>query len=293
MAAFNAAATITEQLAALAHQVGAGNDWEVIVVDNGSDDKTMQFVAASIETFPVKLRVVSATERRGAAYARNYGVAITRAPYVAFCDADDRVTCNWVAEALDALQDCDVVTGTILQYQPPSDHSEPQLFAGGHFNTVIGPAISGGNFAAKTETLRQIGGFDESFTRYGHEDSELSIRIHEQGGRVQWAPKMRLFYRNPRGARTLLRKNFRSGQAEVQQWMRHPDTFDRYWDDSFLLMQVVMWAPYYVGTFIKERRFSPRAALRDGVVRLGRLSGYLYFQRAGLPPARYGDWTRT
>src|SRR3954452_16520200 len=66
----NAGEHLERQLDALASQETAF-PWELVVVDNGSSDDSMQIV----ETYEdrIRLRVVSAPDRANAAYARNVG----------------------------------------------------------------------------------------------------------------------------------------------------------------------------------------------------------------------------
>ena len=93
--------TIGGQLSALAAQEW-GRPWEVIVVDNGSEDASVAVVEAYLERLPA-LRVVDASEQRSQAHALNVGVREARAEAVAFCDADDEVAPGWVAAMGEAL----------------------------------------------------------------------------------------------------------------------------------------------------------------------------------------------
>ena len=71
IACHNAAATFGEQLDALAEQAWS-EPWELIVADNGSTDETLELVERYRERFN-DLHVVDASDRKGAAHARNVG----------------------------------------------------------------------------------------------------------------------------------------------------------------------------------------------------------------------------
>ncbi|WP_170599921.1 glycosyltransferase family 2 protein [Ruegeria arenilitoris] len=89
--AYNTAATLTETLASLLSQTH--DDFEIIIVDDGSQDETPA-IARAHATDP-KVRVIR-QENRGLAGARNTGIAAARGDFVGFCDADDL----WLPEKL-------------------------------------------------------------------------------------------------------------------------------------------------------------------------------------------------
>jgi glycosyltransferase involved in cell wall biosynthesis len=97
----NEETSIGGQLSALAAQKWE-RPWEVIVVDNGSGDASVDVVETFRERLP-GLRVVDGSEKRSQAHALNVGVREARGEAVAFCDADDEVAPGWVAELGEAL----------------------------------------------------------------------------------------------------------------------------------------------------------------------------------------------
>jgi glycosyltransferase involved in cell wall biosynthesis len=104
----DAAATLGRTLDALKRQDVDGA-FEVIVVDDGSSDGT--FVLATHADPPVRVVRNDLTEGPGA--ARNRGVAIARAPILAFTDADCFPTPGWLSEGLRAVADADLVQGAV------------------------------------------------------------------------------------------------------------------------------------------------------------------------------------
>ncbi len=67
-----------------------GDDYEVIVIDDGSTDDTPAVVAKLVERFPQRFRTIR-QHNQGAAAARNRGVSEGRGEYLLFLDADDRL----------------------------------------------------------------------------------------------------------------------------------------------------------------------------------------------------------
>jgi glycosyltransferase involved in cell wall biosynthesis len=89
VAAWNAAATIERALGSLASERDVA--FECIVVDDGSTDGTGALVAR-IAAGDERFRLVSLPRNEGVSMARNRGLAEARGEWLAFLDADDRLT---------------------------------------------------------------------------------------------------------------------------------------------------------------------------------------------------------
>ena len=71
-------------------------DWEMVIVDDGSDDDTEDIIASYGDSRIVYRRQDAG--KKGAAAARNAGIAMSRGEYVAFIDSDD----EWLPKKLEA-----------------------------------------------------------------------------------------------------------------------------------------------------------------------------------------------
>src|SRR5204863_103977 len=70
--------------------------WELIVSDNGSTDRTQDIVRSWEGRLPY-IRIVDSSDGRGVAHARNVAAAVG-GDLIAFCDADDIVSRQWLEE---------------------------------------------------------------------------------------------------------------------------------------------------------------------------------------------------
>lgn len=163
---FNAADTVVDQLDALARQ-DLDRPWEAIVCDNGSTDNTVRKVREWIADRGA-FRLIDASHHRGASAARNGGAATAIAPLLAFCDADDVVADDWLAEMVAALEHADVVGGVV-----DADSLAPKRAASVSWTTqapiVLGfwPEYAAGatnNLGVRAAAFHQIEGFDETLS---------------------------------------------------------------------------------------------------------------------------------
>lgn len=106
--AHNAEATLPRTLEALAGQDFDG-PYEVLVVDNGSVDRT----ANVGDGFPELVRTIRQADL-GAAVGRNVGVAQSSGSALAFCDSDVFPTAGWLQAGVEALTGADLVQGHVL-----------------------------------------------------------------------------------------------------------------------------------------------------------------------------------
>lgn len=103
----NAAGTIARTLEALGKQ-DFTDGFEVIVVDNGSDDDTPAVAAAALE----EARVIR-NEPGRVGSARNRGVEEASSESLAFLDADCVPSKGWLREGVAALESADLVQGAV------------------------------------------------------------------------------------------------------------------------------------------------------------------------------------
>lgn len=105
----NAEATLERCLNALTTQSYPEGAYEIIVVDNGSSDRSMP-IASSYDL----VRLFHFTDEASSYGARNLGVQEARGDVVAFCDADCLPVPEWLAEGVAVIEASnEVVAGDV------------------------------------------------------------------------------------------------------------------------------------------------------------------------------------
>jgi glycosyltransferase involved in cell wall biosynthesis len=200
----NAAETIGGQLEALRRQKWRGS-WEVIIADNGSNDTTLSVIKANAYGLP-SLRVVDASDRRGAAHARNVGARFASGESLLFCDADDEVGDGWLAAMGNALLRYDFVASRtdIEKLNPVWIAKSLRNPQGKNLQRVSYPPYSyhagGSTLGIKRRIHEQVGGFDESLNCL--EDTDYCFRVQLLGTEFHFVPEAVLHVRyssNPVG----------------------------------------------------------------------------------------------
>ena len=177
---FNRAQTVGRAVASVMAQTFG--DWELIIVDDGSDDDL-----AALAAFPdARLRVLRHERNRGAAAARNTGIGAARAPLVAFLDSDDEWLPAKLARQVDAMERAGprlgaLCTGFRLR-RTRTGHSEdryPRAARGWPAQLLDGCFVSPGTtLLARRECFDRVGLLDESLARF--EDWDWLLRLVER-----------------------------------------------------------------------------------------------------------------
>jgi glycosyltransferase involved in cell wall biosynthesis len=220
IACFNGGRTLASQLEALAKQKW-GNEWEIIISDNGSTDNSRQIVESFKNKLP-NLRVVDAGDKRGAAHARNVALQAAESDRFAFCDADDQVGDGWVASIGEALGKYDVgVSGF-------DDEKLNQQWLRKLWNTsndgpkpVLGflPAAATYGLGITRRVYERVGAFDESLLRM--EDIDYTWRIQLAGYKLQFLPQAVVHYRHRTTLRGMFLQAYRDGQDQVLLYKKY------------------------------------------------------------------------
>ena len=102
---YNRCASLKNALASVAVQVVPDSlEWEVLVVDNNSNDQTAEIVTHFVQQYPGRFRYLF-EPRQGLSYARNSGIREAKGDVVAFMDDDTDVACTWLQNLTASLHD--------------------------------------------------------------------------------------------------------------------------------------------------------------------------------------------
>lgn len=200
--AYNVAAFINETLASVFAQTFT--DFEVIVVNDGSPDT--EELDRAIQPYRERIHYLS-QNNRGASAARNTGLHAARGELIAFLDADDLWSPNYLEEQIKFMReyDCDLACADAMIFGISADAGRSYM------DSLMATAPAQGRVTflelvnaerslitsgvvARRDLILEVGLFDE--TLRNAQDFDLWLRLVRNGARLAYHRQVLLRYRS-------------------------------------------------------------------------------------------------
>lgn len=237
-------------------------DYEVIVVDDGSTDDTLNWLAKEKSNLT---HVITVQQNHGGpASARNLGVKKAQGEWIIFIDSDLVVTSNFLqahAVALvtgqnklntDKVFTYGAVINTCNFDEPTSEPYKITDFSAAYFAT--------GNVAIAKKWLIEAGLFDTTFQQYGWEDLELGVRLKKLGLKLIKCPQAVGYHWHPpfnlEQIPQLIDKEIQRGRMGVLFYQKHP-SYDVRMMIQMTWFHRLLWGLLSLGGRLNERTMKP------------------------------------
>jgi GT2 family glycosyltransferase len=260
----NAGRTIGECVLATLSQSVPRNLYEVIVVDDGSEDQT------AVIARRCGVRVISQPPLSLAA-ARNTGARAARGDILVFVDADCVPKLDWLAQMVAPFADRQVagVKGAYLTNQegllPRLIQAEWEDTYRRLQETETIDLVDGYSAAYRRDLFLDAGGFDASFALAA--DVELSCRLTKAGRKLVFAPKAAVYHYHGNSLGGYFEQAIRHGLWRSLLFARHPEALQSSGDARPELQAQIPLVGLTVGTLLLGTRW-PRLLGLSGLLTL-------------------------
>lgn len=221
--AYQAAGVLGHCLQALTHQTVQRDQYEIIVINDGSTDDTAAIAGDGGADF-----VVSGP-RRGPSGARNLGVHHANGGIVLFTDADCEPAPDWLAYMVGPFADPSVmgakgayrtrqraVIARLVQLEYEIRYERMAQLPRIDFIDTYAAAY-------RRELLLSYGGFDEAYPIPSAEDVDLSFRIARDGHVLRFVPQAQVWHQHPASLRRYLIRKALYGFWRALLYLRYPE----------------------------------------------------------------------
>lgn len=195
---------LRECLSSLAANNFTTQAFEILVIDNGSIDKTKEEVDRFSDSFEF-IRYIS-EERLGLSIARNTAISRAKSPWLVFLDDDAKAAPDFLWRFYDSISNYDFegIGGVFYPWysQGPVDWMPSSVIQFPVLRADRGPLkrgsfIAGGICAFKKEWLERAGLFSEKIGMRGNvvgygEENEVQEKIWKLGGEIWFDPEWRM-----------------------------------------------------------------------------------------------------
>jgi GT2 family glycosyltransferase len=227
------------------------DQWEVIVVDDGSVDGTDRLMGELQSRLSLPLHYHK-RERRGLSSAKNFGIKQARGQILVFTDDDCILEKDWLNKLLTAFDSPEVGVAGGPDQMPRSgsflagcvDYSVTSFVGTGGVREGRAMRVAqyyprGCNTAVRKSVIEEVGGFDESLIP--GEDIELVYRIKQAGYGIRYVPDAFVWHKRRGSVKGFVRQIFSRGYGRVELGRRHRELFElSYLLPSFMVVGFVL-----------------------------------------------------
>jgi glycosyltransferase involved in cell wall biosynthesis len=173
--------------------------WEILVVDNHSEDDTDSVVAGYNDN---RIRLLKVHNHGVMALSRNLGIREARGEYIAFLDSDDWWTPQKLEESLTYLEKGnDVVYHDLVLVTKPNQRVfwrkvKTRVLKNPAFEDLIanGNGLSNSSVVIRKNTLESIGGLSEDPSLIGTSDYDAWLRVARITEKFERIPQAHGYY---------------------------------------------------------------------------------------------------
>ena len=208
-------------------------EWEILIVDDGSDDKETVAFLKSIKEEKIAIYF---QHNLGVSVARNVGVQYSIGDYLLFLDGDDKIANNYFKTAINEFNsnaDLSYVYGDIQEFEETNKYRNLEQLD--LRKTLIHNQTNVTGIMKKSLWIESKG-FDPLFIK-GWEDWDFMIRILMLGFKFYKIPEAMIFYRIRNNSRDKIAIKLHENFLLNQIFLKHLDLYLKCFDTPIFLLR--------------------------------------------------------
>ena len=190
---YNPTPLVEETIASVRRQTH--DEWEIVVVDDGSDDPESLRVLENIEQRKLsRVRVVHHRQNRGLPVARNTGFRNSHGQYLIPVDSDDLLVPNMMEVCLTEMKAQPDAGFAYFDYRVFGDRNYIEYPGEYNLYRLLNENFMAHCILVRREAWEDVGGYDE-WLRWSYEDWDFSLHLGEKGWYGHYIPRTLFAYR--------------------------------------------------------------------------------------------------
>ena len=227
------------------------SEWELIIVDDGSDDEDTIAILEQIDDTRIH---VYHTEHLRPAGARNYGIAHANGVYILPVDSDDKIEPSYIEKAVAIIENNPKIGVVYCKADLFGERTGIWDLPDYSFSTMLLDNIVFVTALFYKKDWEKVGGFSTTMVS-GMEDYDFWLSILGLGKEIYQIPEILFHYRIKPVSRTT---NFQNNCNTVQETYRqmyhnHVDFYHEHFDDYAIVLRDALIEQIFLRRKYEER----------------------------------------
>ena len=226
-------------------------NWELIIVDDGSDDEETKRIINEIQNPKIK---VFHTEHLRPAGARNYGIQKAEGTYILPVDSDDRIHEEYMEKAVKMIESNPRIGVVYCKAELFGEKSGSWNLPDYSFKHMLLDNIVFVTALFYKSDWEKVGGFNTSMAQ-GMEDYDFWLSILGLEREICQIPEVLFYYRIKPVSRTT---NFQDNCVQVQNtyqqiYYNHKEFYQKHYDEYALVLRDALIEQIFIRRKYEER----------------------------------------
>lgn len=226
-------------------------NWELIIVDDGSDDEETKRIINEIQNPKIK---VFHTEHLRPAGARNYGIQKAEGTYILPVDSDDRIHEEYMEKAVKMIESNPRIGVVYCKAELFGEKSGSWNLSDYSFKHMLLDNIVFVTALFYKSDWEKVGGFNTSMAQ-GMEDYDFWLSILGLEREICQIPEVLFYYRIKPVSRTT---NFQDNCVQVQNtyqqiYYNHKEFYQKHYDEYALVLRDALIEQIFIRRKYEER----------------------------------------